>query len=68
MKSLNIFSGTTKFKDKSIYLSLTTHKWKYLNNRTVHFNSSSASETEDLKAFESEDESEDDTARVNKLL
>jgi hypothetical protein len=32
VEDLNIFSGTTKFKDKSIYLSLTQHKWKYLNN------------------------------------
>jgi hypothetical protein len=41
--------------------------WKYLNNRTVHFNGSQASE-EDHPTTESESDSEDDTARINELL
>jgi hypothetical protein len=42
--------------------------WKYLNNRTVHFNSSSASEAEDPEASGSENESENDTTKVDELL
>jgi hypothetical protein len=67
VENLNFFTGTAQFEDKSIYLSLPSHMWKYLNNRTVHFNGSQASE-EDHSTTESEDDSEDDTARVNELL
>jgi hypothetical protein len=71
VENLNIFAGTAKFKGKTIYLSVIQHKCKYLNHRMVHFNSSSAFETENPEASESEEgnsKSEDDTAKVNKLL
>jgi hypothetical protein len=68
IEDLNFFTGTAKFKDKSIYLSLSTHMWKYLNNRTVHFNGSQASEEEYPEASKSENNSESDTTKVNKLL
>jgi hypothetical protein len=68
IKDLNFFTGTAKFKEKSIYLSLPTHTWKYLNNRTVHFNDSQTSEEEHPETSESESNSEGDTAKVNKLL
>jgi hypothetical protein len=67
IEDLNFFTGTAKFEDKSIYLSLLTHTWKYLNNRTVHFNGSQTSE-ENNPETESESNSDDDTARVNELL
>jgi hypothetical protein len=41
--------------------------WKYLNHQMVHFNGSQTSE-EHHSETESEDNSEDDTARVNELL
>jgi hypothetical protein len=68
IEDLNFFTGTAKFEDKSIYLSLPTHTWKYLNNWMVHFNGSQASEEDCPETSESEGNSEDDTARVNKLL
>jgi hypothetical protein len=68
IEDLNFFTGTAKFKDKSIYLSLTTHMWKYLNNQMVHFNGSQASEKDHPETSESENNSEDDTTEVNKLL
>jgi hypothetical protein len=68
IEDLNFFTGTAKFKDKSIYLSLFTHTWKYLNNWTVHFNSSQASKEENPETSEGESNSEGDTAKVNKLL
>jgi hypothetical protein len=67
VKDLNFFTGTAKYKDKSIYLSLPTHTWKYLNNRTVHFNGSQASEEEDPETSE-ESNSKSDTTKVNELL
>jgi hypothetical protein len=45
--------------------------WKYLNNRTVHFNGSQASETEDPEVSEGEEDkskSENNTTKVNELL
>jgi hypothetical protein len=68
IEDLNFFTGTAKFEDKSIYLSLPTHMWKYLNNRTVHFNGSQKTEEEHSEASGSEDNSENDTAKVNELL
>jgi hypothetical protein len=68
IEDLNFFTGTAKFKDKSIYLSLPTHMWKYLNNRTVHFNSSQTTEEEHSENSDSENNSESDTAKVNELL
>jgi hypothetical protein len=68
VEDLNFFTGTAKFDDKSIYLSLSTHTWKYLNNRTVHFNGSQVSEEENPNTSESRSNSEDNTAKVNKLL
>src|SRR5438445_5154703 len=62
IEDLNFFTGTAKFEDKSIYLSLPTHTWKYLNNRTVHFNSSQTTEEEHSENSDSEDNSENDTA------
>jgi hypothetical protein len=68
IEDLNFFTGTAKFENKSIYLSLSTHTWKYLNNRTVHFNSSQASEEDHPETSESKNNSENDTVKVNKLL
>jgi hypothetical protein len=68
IEDLNFFAGTAKFNDKSVYLSLSTHMWKYLNNRMVHFNSSQTSEEDHPETSESEDNSDNDTARVNELL
>jgi hypothetical protein len=68
IEDLNFFTSTAKFKDKSIYLSLSTHMWKYLNNQMVHFNSSQTSEEEHPETSESENDSEGDTAKVNELL
>jgi hypothetical protein len=68
IENLNFFTGTAKFDDKSIYLSLSTHTWKYLNNRMVHFNGSQTSEEENPETSESGSNSEDDTAKVNELL
>jgi hypothetical protein len=68
IKNLDFFAGTAKFNDKSIYLSLSTHMWKYLNHQMVHFNSSQTSEEENSDASESRSNSEDDTAKVNELL
>jgi hypothetical protein len=68
IKDLNFFTGTAKFEDKSIYLSLPMHTWKYLNNQTVHFNGSQMTEEENPETPESGSNSEDDTARVNALL
>jgi hypothetical protein len=68
IKDLNFFTGTAKFKNKSIYLLLSTYKWKYLNNQTVYFNGSQASEEEYPETSESENDSESDTTKVNKLL
>jgi hypothetical protein len=42
--------------------------WKYLNNQTVHFNGSQASEEENPETSESGSNSESDTTKVNKLL
>jgi hypothetical protein len=67
IEDLNFFTGTAKFDDKAIYLSLHTHTWRYLNNQMVHFNGSQTSE-EYHSEIEGEDNSEDDTARVNELL
>jgi hypothetical protein len=68
IEDLNFFTGTAKFENKSIYLSLSTHMWKYLNNWTVHFNGSQTSEKDHPETSKSENDSEDDTAEVNKLL
>jgi hypothetical protein len=68
IEDLNFFTGTAKFQDKPIYLSLPTHTWKYLNNWTVHFNGSQMTEEEHSETSDSENNLEDDTARVNELL
>jgi hypothetical protein len=68
IEDLNFFTGTAKFNEKSIYLSLSTHMWKYLNNWMVHFNGSQASEEENPDTSESGSNLENDTAKVNELL
>ena len=45
LEDLDPYSGTTYFYKKHIYYNTITEKWKYLNNYTVHFNGSEASES-----------------------
>jgi hypothetical protein len=68
IQDLNFFTGTAKFNDKAIYLSPSTHTWKYFNNRMVHFNGSQVSEEENPDTSESGSNSENDTTKVNELL
>ena len=56
---LDVKKGTGSFQDKAVRWNPEKHIWVYLNNRTVHFNDTSASQTP------AED---DDTAKVEELL
>ena len=81
LENLDPYSGTAYFDEKHVYYSTYSEKWNYLNNRTVHFNGSEASES-NQEASEEEDEEDrseeednqnpsepgSDTAKVNKLL
>ena len=82
LENLDPYSGTAYFDGKHVYYSTYSHKWNYLNNRTVHFNRSEASES-GKEASEEEDEEDgseeeednqnpsepgSDTAKVDELL
>ena len=79
LEDINPFTGVAYFNGKRVYYSALSETWKYLNNHTVHFNGSEASES-GKEASEEENESEEeednqnpsepgsDTAKVDKLL
>jgi len=58
---LQMLEGTGQYKGKEVKYSTTRNCWTYLNNRTVHFHGTSASETPDSPA-------NNDTARVEEIL
>src|SRR6266581_2789877 len=58
---LDPIKGTRQYQGKEVRYSIQRNCWIYLNNRTVHFHGTSASET----PADSED---DDTARVQEIL
>ena len=82
LEDINPFTGIARFNGKNVYYNTLSETWKYLNNHTVHFNRSEASESnqedsEDEEEEDNEDEEEDnkdpsepgsDTAKVNELL
>jgi len=53
--------GTGQYEGKEVQYSTKRNCWTYLNNRTVHFHGTSASETPDSPV-------DDDTARVEEIL
>jgi len=59
--NLHPFKGTGTYQGKDVKYSPNQYCWKYLNNRTVHFYGSTASETPDSPT-------DDDTARVEEIL
>jgi len=59
--NLHTLKGTGTYQGKDIKYSIPQNCWVYLNNRTVHFHSTSASETP-------ESPTDDDTARVEEIL
>src|SRR6266704_2439732 len=59
--NLNALKGTGQYQGKEVQYSTKLNLWTYLNNRTVHFHGTSASET----PANSDD---DDTARVQEIL
>src|SRR6266581_1032497 len=59
--NLNHSKGTGQYQGKEVQYSVKRNLWTYLNNRTVHFHGTSASETP-------ESPTDDDTARVEALL
>jgi len=61
IEDLEPFRGTGKYQGKEVRYLLAQYCWVYLNNRTVHFHGTSASETP-------ESPTDDDTARVEELL
>ena len=82
LENLDPHSRTAYFDRKHVYYSTYSVKWNYLNNHTVHFNRSEASES-NKEASEEEDEEDrseeeegnqnpseprSDTAKVDKLL
>ena len=70
LTALDPYKGVTSFKDKAVYWHYDQKVWKYLNNCTVHFNGSEASEIESVPQEESEEGSseENDTLQVDALL
>ena len=73
LNDLDPFTGTARFNGKHIYYNVLSETWQYLNNHTVHFNRSEASESNKEEGSEEEDnqnpsEPGSDTAKVNKLL
>jgi len=58
---LQTLRGTGQYKGKEVQYSTTCNCWTYLNNRTVHFHGTSASETPDSPA-------DDNTACVEEIL
>ena len=61
INNLHPIKGTGQYQGKDVKYNVQKNLWSYLNNRTVHFHGTSASET----PAESED---DDTARVQEIL
>src|SRR6266581_3124177 len=59
--NLNPLKGTGQYQGKEVQYSITRNIWTFLNNRTVHFHGTSASETP-------ESPTDDDTARVSVAL
>src|SRR6266705_680925 len=59
--NLDPLKGTRQYQGKEVQYSIKRNIWTYLNNRTVHFHGTSASET----PAHSDD---DDTARVQEIL
>src|SRR6266705_1423980 len=59
--NLDPVKGTGQYQGKEVQYSIKRNTWIYLNNRTVHFHGTSASET----PADSED---DNTARVQEIL
>src|SRR6266705_2484732 len=59
--NLDPLKGTRQYQGKEVQYSIKRNIWTYLNNRTVHFHSTSASETP-------EHSDDDDTARVQEIL
>ena len=81
LKDINPFTGTACFDRKGVYYNILSETWQYLNNHTVYFNGSEASESnkEDSEEESEEEESKNkdnknpseprsDTAKVDKLL
>ena len=58
---LQTLKGTGEYEGKEVKYSVKQNCWVYLNNRTVHFHGTSASETP-------ESLTDDDTARVEEIL
>jgi len=59
--NLHPLRGTGQYQGKEVKYNLERHLWVYLNNRTVHFHSTSPSETPGSS-------DNDDTSRVQKIL
>jgi len=59
--NLQTLQGTGQYEGKDVQYSTKHNCWTYLNNRTVHFHGTSATETPDSPA-------DDDTARVKEIL
>ena len=82
LDELDPCAGTAYFEGKHVYYHPVTERWKYLNNHTVHFNGTEASESshENSAEEDEEDKSEEeednqnlsepgsDTAKVDELL
>ena len=58
---LHPLKGTGKYQGKEVKFSTAQYCWVYLNNRTVHFHGTSASETP-------ESPTDNNTARVEEIL
>jgi len=61
INNLHPLKGTGQYQGKEVKFSPARYCWIYLNNRTVHFHSTSASETP-------ESPTDDNTARVKEIL
>jgi len=59
--NLQTLKGTGQYEGKEVKYSTTRNCWTYLNNQTVHFHGTSASETPDSPT-------DNDTARVEEIL
>jgi len=59
--NLQIFKGTGQYEGKEVQYSTKRNCWTYLNNQTVHFHGTSASETPESPV-------DDDTACVEEIL
>ena len=68
IEEFDAFQGTALYRDRFIRWNKTENKWIYLNNRTVHFESPSSSDTEEPTKTASEgsdkDQSEEETEEI----